>query len=319
MVDAYIGHGMANEPVYDVTSLGKGLELVKRRKVEFDRKEAMKLLELDEFPGDRRLKQNHVDRLIKAMLRGTFHPEWVTLIVCALDGKHYRMNGQHTAWARIEMPEVWPCSVELLEYRAETDEDLRSLYSSIDRSSPRTRTNVMDSYLVGTPEFEGIKRQSLSRLPQGFELWFWPSAQDRRKHDADDTSFLLKTEQYDLAVKVAAFLDKLSARENRHMFRSPVIAAMFAIFNKSPQVAVKFWQPIADGTGIDKKGDPRLKLRNELMRTAVDSGGGSRSDKKRVSQEYMFRLCINAWNAYREERSLSQLKAYEGGKRCSLK
>jgi len=310
---------VAQEVTYDVTSLGKGLELKRRRKLEFNYSAAHTLLEHEEFPGDRKLKQSHVDHLIRVMKRGTFRPEWVTLITCQLAGKTYRMNGQHTAWARLEMPEDWPCPVQLLEYEAETEEDVRTLYSSIDRGSPRNRSNIMDSYLAGSEEYDGVKRTTLKYMPQGFMLWFWPTPTERQKHDADDVAFLLKTDQYDLARKVCSFLDKLSVRENKHVFRAAVIAAMFATFKKAPQIAVEFWGPVSDGTGMQAKGDPRLKLRNELMRTAVDSGGGSRSEKKRVTAEYMYRLCINAWNAYRDGRSLSMLKATESGKRTRVK
>jgi len=308
-----------DEGVYDVTSLGHGLKIKKRRKLNFTREEATKLLELDEFVGDRALKQNHVDNLVRAMLRGTFHPEWVTLIICSLNGNTYRMNGQHTSWARLEMPPNWKCEVELIEYEAVSEEDVRTLYSSIDRSSPRTRANVMDSYLAGTEEFKSVKAQTLRVVPAGLTLWFWSGAQERRRHDADDVAYLLKTDHYDLTIKVCAFLDRLSPREHRHIFRSPVVAALYATFNKAPQIATDFWNPVADGTGIEKKGDPRLKLRNILMQTAVESGGGARSNKQSVSQELMYRMCIAAWNASREGRSLQILRANERGKRPGIK
>lgn len=319
MSGTYDSKRVSQEAVYDVTNLGQGLKILRRRNIELDHKEASRLLEYEEFPGDRKLKQPHVDHLIRVMNRGTFRPEQVALMTCKLNGKVYRMNGQHTAWARLEMPENWSCPVQVIEYEAESEEDMRTLYSSIDRGSPRTRSNVMDSYLVGIPEYEGVKRTTLKHLPQGFILWFWPSSQERRKHDADDVAYLLKTDHYDLSRKVCAFLDKQSTREHRHIFRASVVAALFATFHKAPQIANDFWRPVSEGTGMKDKGDPRLKLRNELMRTAVDSGSGSRSDKKCVTAEQMYRLCINAWNAYRDGRNLSILKAPETGKRPRVK
>ena len=60
------------DSVYCVTELGKGLKLVKDRKVEFNHPLAYKMLEgYEEFVGDRPLKQNHVDTLVNAMMRGT--------------------------------------------------------------------------------------------------------------------------------------------------------------------------------------------------------------------------------------------------------
>ncbi|HCH59797.1 MAG TPA: hypothetical protein DEV73_04265 [Candidatus Zambryskibacteria bacterium] len=149
----------------------------------------------------------------------------------------------------------------------------------------------------------------------GFAMWMWKTKHERRIHDGDDVAFLIKTDHYDLARKVCAFLDKHSSRDYKHLLRAPVVGAMFATFNKASQIAVEFWIPVATGTGIEKVGDPRLKLRNELQRAAVDSGMGSHSDKKIVSQEFMFRQCITAWNAFRDGRTLQLLKAVEKGNR----
>lgn len=305
--------------VLNVTELGDGLKLVATRKVNFSHDEAEKILEHEEFIGDRALKNAHVDYLVSSMKRGTFHPEWVNLVVCKFDGKTWRMNGQHTAWARLEMPKEWPCPVTILEYTAKSMEDMRTLYASIDRSSPRTRANVIDSYLAGTPEFEGVRAVSLRLMPQGFALWFWKTKTERRYHDGDDIAYLVKTDHYDLARKVCAFLDKHAGRDYKHLHRAPVVAAMFATFNRAPQIALDFWGPVATGTGIDKVGDPRLKLRNELQRNAVDHGFGAHSDKKIVSPEFMYRQCVTAWNAFREGRTLQILKAVEKGNRPGVK
>jgi len=252
------------------------------------------------------------------MKRGTFHPEWVSIITCKLGDKVYRMNGQHTAWARLDMPPKWPCEVTILEYEASTVEDMRTLYSTIDRGSPRTRANVIDSYLVGTEEFKEAKVQTIRFVPRGFTCWFWPTKNERSKHDGDDVAYLLKTDHYDLTLKICSFLNKYSPREHKHIFRGGVIGAMFATFHKAPQIATDFWSPVADGIGFSQRSDPRLKLRNELMQTAVGYGGGARSDKKKVSQELMFRNCIHAWNAFRENRVLQVLRGNEAGKRTRV-
>jgi hypothetical protein len=308
------------EEVYDVSQLGSGLTIASRQSVEFTHKEACHLLELDEFHGDRKLKERHVSYLIRTMMRGTFHPEWVTLITCSVNGNTFRMNGQHTAWARLEMPKGWKCPVEMIHYLAKTEQDMRMLYASIDRSSPRTKANVTDSYLVGSEEFNDVKGRTLRVVPHGFNMWFWQTPHERSKHDGDDIAYLLKTDHLSLALKVCAFLDKVSPREHSHVFRGPVVAAMFATFKKAPQIAEQFWSPVADGVGMEKRGDPRLRLRTWLIQSAVNSGGGGGSTgKQKVSQELMYRQCIGCWNAHRESRGLQYLRANERGKRTHVK
>lgn len=317
MSGKYSGQGVSE--VIDVTSLGDGLKLVETRKVNFTIKEAEAVLALDEFVGDRPLRNSHVDYLISCMNRGTFHPEWVNIVFCKYNGKTYRMNGQHTAWARTYVEPNYDCRVSYLVYTAKSEEDMRTLYASIDRSSPRTRANVITSYLAGTEEFEGVKSVTMRVVPMGFAMWMWKTKHERRLHDGDDVAYLVKTEHYDLTRKVCGFLDRHSSRDYRHLMRAPVVGAMFATFHKAPQIAIEFWTAVATGTGIEKVGDPRLKLRNELMRVAVDTGNGSHSDKKTVSQEFMFRQCITAWNAFREGRTLQLLKAVEKGNRPGVK
>ena len=217
------------------------------------------------------------------------------------------------------MPERWKCPVETIEYEAKSEQDMRMLYSSIDRSSPRTKANVIESYLAGSEEFKSVKTRSLRLVPQGFSLWFWATTNERNKHDGDDIAYLLKTDHYDLAIKVLALLDKLSPREHKHVFRGPVVAAMLATFNKAPQIAVEFWTPVADGVGLSKRGDPRLKLRTWLLQTAVGYGRGGASSKEKVTQELMFRQCIGCWNAHREGRTLQILRANDRGKRTAVK
>lgn len=311
--------GEVVDEVLDVTSLGGGLKLVETRKVNFTVKEAESLLAMKEFVGDRPLKNGHVDYLLQSMRRGTFHPELVNVIVCKHEGEIYRMNGQHTAWARIYMDSDYACQVNYLVYTAKSEDDMRTLYASIDRSSPRTRANVINSYLAGTEEFSGVKALTMRVVPMGFAMWYWKTKHERHQHDGDDVAFLLRTDQYDLARKVCSFLDKYSSRDFKHIQRAPVVAAMFATFHKAPQIALEFWVPVATGTGIEKIGDPRLKLRNALQVAAVDVGNGSHSDKKTVSQEFMYRQCIIAWNAFREGRSLQLLKAVEKGSRPGVK
>lgn len=304
---------------YDVSALGSSLKILKRRKVQLTHALATKILEFEEFAGDRSLKNGHVDYLVGTMMRGTFHPEWVTLITCQYDGKTYRMNGQHTCWARLEMEKKWPCEVECIEYKAETIDDLRMLYASIDRSSPRTKQNVIDSYLQGTEEFSQVKKQTLKKIPSGYALYKWSASSERRRHDGDAIAYLLRTDDYDLAIKVCSFLDTLSPRTSKHMFRASVVAGMFATFNKAPQISKDFWEPISNGVGFKKATDPRNKLRTELLQAAVNSGGGASSNKKRVSAEHMLRSCILCWNAFRQGRTLQYLRSTEKGRRPALK
>lgn len=93
--------------VIDIASLGEGFSLVKNSKVNFTQELAQKILMYEAVPWERDLKNPHVSFLISEMKKGTFLHELATLATCVCDddGKEYRVNGQHTSWARLEVTE----------------------------------------------------------------------------------------------------------------------------------------------------------------------------------------------------------------------
>jgi len=278
------------------------------------------LINMDVFAADRPLNQNWVDTLIDAMRRGTFRPEQVKISTCLLktDGKTYRMNGQHTAWAVKETGIQYRFTH--LHYEADTEDDMRQLYASIDRGRARTASNVLESYLYGIPSWEKVSKAKIRLLGSAFKLWYWQTKAERQKHDSDDVAYHLKGDHYDLAMKVQGMLKRVSKKDNPHAFRAPVVAAMFATCNKAPEVSKAFWGPVCTGIGISTATDPRLKLRSLLQQSSINTGSGSRTEKKHVSAEYMYRACITAWNAYRDKRKLRALKVVsENGRRPALK
>lgn len=288
------------DDVLIVSSLGGGLKIIHDRKVEFDHHFADKLLKMTHIPIERPLRNAHFVYLTNCMRRGTFHPEWVIIVTCEYKGEEYRMNGQHTSWARLEMPAKWPCQVRWLKYKAETDNDLRLLYASIDRGASRTRSNVINAYLSGQGSFENVAQSHIRLIAQGFVFWMWETHNQRTGHDADEVAFLLQTKHATVAIKVAAFLMTLSKKHNAHahMWRGPVVAAMFATMSRAPSQFDGFWGAVRDGVGMEDKDDPRLRLRNELMATSLMPEG--RSPGKSVSREKMYRQCIHCWNSWRK-------------------
>lgn len=306
-----------------IKTLGEGVKLVKEDKVEFTKELAYELLEMPELAGDRNLIPAHVSMLLRQMERGTFRPEHVLLAVCRCnescrdrDGKMHpagttwRLNGQHTSWARVEMDQPFRATVKHLRYTAKTAHDMRVLYGTFDRNKMRTRQNVMDSILDGRNEFSHLKRSHLKQLTQGFRVWRYLHSTEANQHDPEDDAYQILTEYQELFLKVADFVVTLQHRDFRFLLRSPTVGAMFATFDKTPKIArEQFWEQVRDGVGFTDKNDPRNRLRTSLISTSVNSGGGAvKSDKAAVDRETMYRWCLVAWNAFREGRPLKVMK-----------
>jgi hypothetical protein len=309
-----------DEPVLDISSLGESLQLKHRKTVELTHEEAVRLLELPEFAGDRSLNDNHVIFLQRQMEAGTFRWEQVQLITCRFEGREYRMNGQHTAWARLSMPKTGlRTPVSMLKYEAQTDHDMRQLYASIDRNKARTNSNVVISYLAGRQEFIQFNKRIIKALAESLAFWKWEIESQRSLHTPDDRAYLMLTDHYQLCTRVGNFLNSSRMAGVKHLFRRPVIAAMYATFDKAPEVSQTFWQSVADGEMLSKD-DARLALRNKLLTSSIAGGGKAlSSDMHTTSSEEMFRWCIQSWNYYRQNKVLRSFKVQLSDARSAVR
>jgi hypothetical protein len=309
---------MPSEPIFDTTTIGEGYKLKQRQAVEFTPDFADKFLQFSEFrvgdeKVDRNLQDEHVVRLAREMLGGRFLWEQVNLVTCFCGGIQYRLNGQHTAWARLVAQDEGldpktRCPVQWLKYEAATIQDMRKLYASLDRGKGRNNNNVVVSWLAGTDEFPGYSKQLLKLLAQGVGVWQWESKHSRKLHQGDERSAMLLTTQNKLALMVGSLLKEAKPSESRHILRAPVVGAMFATFNKAQKDSIEFWQVVRDGLGVGSKSDPRHTLRNWLMTAGLAKSVAANGDNKIVTQEEMYRGCLGAWNAHRAGRDLKQIR-----------
>lgn len=335
----FTGNVPDDEDVVQIMT-GGGLSLLTRRSVELTRALARTVLELPEFVVegqlvDRNLRDNHVTYLLSCMKRGTFHPEWVQIITCVCRepinngrvilpaGTKYRMNGQHTCWAREYMEADWPCRVALLEYEAATVADMRQLYASIDRGAARQNGDVLISLLAGTDQFRNVPRRVLKPLAAGLALWLSP-VNHSSKRDATELAQLLQTKYAALANRISTFLTEGAQVDNREvLLRSSVVASMFDTFDVAPNKAVEFWEAVRNGLNFQSLNDPRKKLREALAgAVVVGARGTNRSaagDVKRVTAEEMYRWCIYCWNAWRRGEELKRIFVNADSKRPKAK
>ncbi len=292
----------------DVAEIGQfeGIKLVKDEAVPFTFKFAESILEHEEFSADRSLDSKHVAKLLDAMRQGAFLAEQATIIVCEYDGVCYRMNGQHTCWARVyyeENPNYRP-KIRYFHYKAKTEDDMRKLYATIDRGKARSRANVIDSILYGTAAYADFNKQTLKRISQGLSTWLWGFAKVS-EHSPDELAHLMKNDWYDLCLKVGHLIKDVSKPDYRHLHRSPVFKAMFETMRKAEGDSRKFWIAVAVGAEL-KVDDPRWKLREFLMKHSVNAGRGGGSYKDAIPGDDMRLACIDAWNAWRSGTTLKR-------------
>lgn len=308
------------EELYDISELGDGIVAPKRRTENFTVKFAANFLDsysefwVNDEKIDRKLSDSHVQYLAREMVSNNFRWEYVNFVLASVDGHTYRLNGQHTAWARL-LAEDWGLPdanypIQVLRYECPTIQDARRLYASIDRGRPRGQGLVVNSHLLGTEEFAGFKAATLRLMAQGMGVWLWENLSDRTVHGGDDRAYLLLKDHHKVAKEVGRFIQESRAADFKHMKRAPSVGAMFATFQRAPQIAGDFWGVIRDGIGLSDKGDPRWLLREYLKNSVMTANAkrSANSDAAAVSQEEIYRACIHAWNAHRDQRRLKHLR-----------
>jgi hypothetical protein len=304
---------------YDIKSLGGSLKLTSQENVELTTDLAHELLAMPAFHSERPLRKTHVKTLLRHMRRGTFHWNLVTLITCRCreaHGEHaagttFRMNGQHTCHSRLLAASL-RAPVKLVRYSAETEADMRRLYSTIDRGAARTKANVIDSYVGGTKDFTDCPGHVRAQLAPAMNMWKWSTIHERQEHDAEDIAYLLLEGEKVVTQHVIKFLTRFGTDEIRHVRRAPVVAAMLETFSKQPAESPEFWEPVVSGLNLKSAGDPRKRLHKMLLTSNVKGGCGTTiarmAKNSLISQESMYRLCITCWNAWREGREIQTLR-----------
>lgn len=288
-----------------------GLHLASDRKVQFDHHLAEKIIGAKDMPGERPLRPRHVSYLMNAMMRGTFRQELVAFMTCKQGKDEWRVNGQHTAMARLEMPAKWKDQdlVRVMVYEANSFDAVRELYASVDRGATRTRANVIQSYLQGTDQFDGVATRLVKLVSEGLAVWLWEGYHERSKHDADEVAWLMQHTHKTLVDVVTAFaLEEPALQSCEWLRRAPVVAAMFETFSKVVQPSDEFWTSIKTGVGFNSAYDPRLRLRNSLQEFKMTAASTARSKGKGVDGETLYRWCINCFNVWRKGENLKQVR-----------
>ncbi|MEX0917855.1 MAG: hypothetical protein WDZ93_01745 [Candidatus Paceibacterota bacterium] len=283
-------------------------------KITLNAKKARWLLdEVQPFIADRPLSKAHVAKLVAEMKEGHFMPEITNIMVADLNGVIYRLNGQHTATAVLKCDEDDPGfalqGVTLMTFSVDNETDLRQLYARIDRGAARTNVQVTNSILAGTPEFADVTARVLKLLPVGLSIMQFENTGERSLFAGETAAHDVQGEYFDLSKQVAAFMDSLNYRAtyHGHMFRGPVVAALYATFAVDGSDAERFWRAVATGVGFESETEPAARLRQMLTNVSIQgSQPVFRGPKSQLGSEEMYRACLHAWNRYRERDSFQQ-------------
>lgn len=252
-------------------------------------------LELERFVGERAVDDSHVQYLYDEWRRGRFIWRQVQHWTAKLGDKVYGINGQHTCWLRVHLPEAEPARIRVVNVEVEDEEQLRRLYGVFDTHKARTPGHMAIALLAGTDITEGVWTSCIPKLVAGLKLYLWEAPGDQQRNGPHEIKALLGDTYGPLFTQVAGAFQRHHAEGM--LRRVACVAAMFATYNKLPTKADEFWDMVATGIGFTEKTDPRYKLRELILR--VKSGGHMTTKDRIMGTEDLYRHCIMAWNKWR--------------------
>lgn len=288
-------------------SAASGAKVITDEYVLLTQEKAAWYIDLEVFPGERNVINEHAQFLLDEMQKGNFNADLVILASCEFEGKTYKINGQHTCWAKFFLENYRP-KVREIKYRATTFDQLKKLYSQFDRNKSRSDSHITRVHLSGEEGFEDIRKDIQTRATQGLKFLLFDDYKEYRRVSAEDLANLVRGNYREVFVKVCHFVQEFSITQGKIVKRAPALAAMLATFGKDEKVAREFWTKTITGEMLPQK-DARFHLHNYLLTTALNIRGGVKLEiNSMANQEDMFRICINAWNRWRSGEDTSLLK-----------
>lgn len=273
-------------------------EILSDRKITLNHQKAEEYIDLPVFAAERPVNDTHVQELFDEMRRGNFNPLPVVLATVELNGKVYKLNGQHTCWAVSFMPKDYSVQVREVKCRVKTEDEMRMLYRTWDRLMVRTDAHAVHVMLAGSSVAENIGPSHLSCLVAGLKRWLFEEPEARRKCTPEMAAALVKEHYPDVFLHVF----KLLAQHWMTTFarRAAVVGGMFATFNTAPNKSREFWNAVITGLELPTRDDPRWRLR-DFLQTTLTSSVRSRGGKGRAgaTAEDMYRIVLLCWNKWR--------------------
>lgn len=261
---------------------------------------AAKFRDMEPVPNDRALNPRRVEAYRKMLLAGLFRPvQWATAH-CLETGATYRVNGKHTSNLFSEFDELpQPLHATVENYHCDTLDDVARLYATFDsRTQVRTTNDINRAFAAIDEELRDIPSRIINLCVTGIAYKEYGDRYAARPA-AERAECLLEEHNKMFVRWVSEAVG--SQTINSWLWRSPVVAAMYAGYERSRRDANEFWLAVRDGTGTSPKSPDRV-LQRFLMTKFVLKGQGchtNRSAKSLVSQREMYVKCLHAWNAWR--------------------
>lgn len=218
-----------------------------------------------------------------------------------LGGSQLRMNGQHSSRMLMALPDPFPADLyaHVDEYVAEHPADMAKLFRHFDaRSSARSAQDVSAAYQHSYAELQDIPIKTAKLGAEGIAWYMWTIEGVPMGHGDDRYAMFNRSAYYDFL----HWLGLLLTIKTPELRRVETVAAMYATEVKNSVASRHFWEEVARGGNQYEDQHPTTVLDKWLK--ACREGACDDTMKK----AYHYQGCIFAWNAFREERTIKDIR-----------
>ena len=263
---------------------------------------AVSFRDMDPVPHDRPLNPKRVDAYRKMLAAGLFRPvQWAT-VHCNETQATYRVNGKHTSNLFAEYEQLpQPIHATIEHYHCDDLDDVARLYATFDsRTQVRTTNDINRAFAAIDEDLAELPAKIINLCVTA--IAYCKHADSYTKVAAAERAECLLDEHNKKFISwVHELLGNSGNRDaSRLLWRSPVVAAMYATHSKSRRDANEFWLAVRDGTGPTPKTPDRVLNRYLLSKAVIGSRNTSHSSRLAAPRE-MFVKCLHAWNAWRRD------------------
>lgn len=262
--------------------------------------------EMEPAPHDRPLSERRLLVYRRILDEGSFRPVTWASAVCLETNCTYRVNGKHTATLLHEKLDNLPELHIIVErWQCDTLRDVAALYGTFDSSiASRTTKDINASFAATIPELTGLPSLYINMTVTANANLKYDENMLKRISPAEKAEHLI--DRVDFVLWLRDIVTNTSGTSgSRWMLRAPVVQAMMATYDRSPNKARDFWILVKDESAPERD-DATRTLARYLIRVIIAGGNMSKpGDRKIVTPREIYAKCIHAWNAWRRNETTS--------------
>lgn len=278
----------------------KPFHLISAETLDLNLELAQQFNNMEPSPTERELKEERVQGLLAKMKAGllvTF--QWSKAQV---GNKQVRMNGQHSSRMLCGLNGAFPSGlkVHLDTYEVPKPEGLATLFRQFDdRKSTRSVNDVAYAY-QGVANLRSLN-PILAKLAVDGIAWYLRVVEGAPVAKNDDIYSFFNREGYQPFIRWIA--ETVHKKKTYEFDKEAVIGAMHSTFLANSSEAQTFWKKVSKGGEEYEPNHPTTVL-DAWLKSIKDD----KELKKGISAANHYQGCIYAWNAYRQEKTIKDIR-----------